>query len=384
MADVQLAVSDSPTDGDDAYDELTAPLPEATQSPLFMALGSYLQRPFFAGVTGSAALGALVVGGLQLAGEGFLPWRVPAITNIVSASLNVVLLLVVMNGPYELLKRVRGIAMQLQMLGLSLRENVGRLELANAAYEDANATHVAANVAQMDAIQQQEEQNTTLRGTVEMLSIQLDTANALRQGMNDMLKRMLNSMGTQHNALKTTLATMAEEVDRLGEVSDGVRTQLYATLTGLDAAQQEANSLSERLLQAVSANADYAREMIQLITRMEDVVETLNDESFSRDIEHLVSQLDALGDNGLRDKLTKPSLGPISIAANDARVLGDLLVGIDTTLRKEKEERCPTRRTLLGDVRAQVASCQTTMTRHSTVNPQLSTTRHATPNESQV
>lgn len=294
-----------------AFEEDNDVVPKATQNRLAMALGKYLQGPIVAIALYAVSCTAVIGAGASLVGVSAEDALVMGSGLVASGVLSATLTWVVQNSPYDMLETLRDTILSMRRVGRHMSGEVARLS----------------------------SENAELAETRSRMNEEIEEAAMVRRGMQQTLNTLLSDIGNRHSELHSITGEVAAEVQKLGEVSDSMMNRFLSTITGMDRQVKRAELLAKELEATTRANSTLSMRMLEITGKLEESLAELQDVQFAESVQKLVVQIDALGDDGMRDRLRqKERLEP-----EQAEALFNLLTTLDRVLREEleaKQNRC--------------------------------------------
>jgi chromosome segregation ATPase len=290
--------------------------PAHRPNQLAIAFGRCLQRSLFQIGLIAASLCAGGYGGFKLA-TSVPPDPVDAGLAMLGV-LTLSLTLIVRHGPYNL---------------------VGQLETAMESMQSTSFELKGSTSALQCQVKRLEAENKALTHTREKMHDELEQSALVRRGMQQTLTTLLTDVGTRNTELEALTTAVADEVQQLGEASAESTNQFMQAITGVAEQMQRADRLASRLSTVSRSNTELSRKMVMITHKLEESLNELQDAQFADRMQSLLLKLDALGDDGLRDRLA----GGIALRADESAALAALLSQLDQDLRDEltlKTERC--------------------------------------------
>lgn len=314
--------------------ELTAEelktVPADTSNRMALALGYYMQRVYVLIPVALVALVSLLAGVVHLATKGTVTYEVIGTADVVNGALACVLMWLVWNSPYDMLKKLREAL-------IDTMQNNKRTALENQRFQQSNE----ALGAQVRIITEQNDRQDKLNET---LAKQVNTYQVFCAGQQKTLGALTGSLSDQTTALGQVMQTLKDHVSVDVDKLHGTVNSFYSTLTGLGEVTQQ--------------NQLLARQLAKAVNQMDDLLDQVRDDVFNRRIEEIVLQMDEIADgpDGLRQVLAGKD---VRLEPETSRNLLSLLTRIDTMLREklerahtnDKSRAIPSTRTIISDAR---------------------------------
>lgn len=311
--------------GDLTAQELES-VPKDTSNRMALALGYYMQRVYVLLPVALVALVTLLAGVVHLATKGTVTYEVIGTAVVIDSALACVLMWLVWNSPYDMLKKLRETLIETM-------QNNKRTALENQRFQQSNETlsiqvkiMSEQNEAHERAVDRQKQLNDTL-------SVQVNNYQVFCAGQQKTLGSLTESLADKTTALGQVMQTLQNHVSVGADKLDGMVNSFYSTLTGLGEA-----TLQNQLL---------AKQLAKTVDQMDDLLTDVRDDVFNRKIEEVVLQMDEIADgpDGLRAVLDSGS----NMTPESGRRLLALLTRIDTMLR-EKLERNTTKSRAVNNI----------------------------------
>lgn len=308
-------------------------VPEASQSPRAMAVGTVVQTKLGLLVLGVVTVLVLVAAVLDYSTEGDLNYQASALALLVAGVLLLLLLWVVYNAPFNMLKVLRATILNMREVGLQMLSSTKELKVQVKQQKAQIAERNEQLRLQSDLLGSQQIQLTEQQALTNQMGI-------VSRGLNTTLNSMMKAQTGQLAGMERLADSFSEQIDK---AIAGERTALLDTLTGLD-------EQTERARVAAETSEVLTMQLEKMSEQMEGLLHDLRDAAFEESLEDIVLMADQAGDNGLRDKL----VGPEPLTQEERHILHTILVRVDDTLRKQfqvsKERRASLRKSISGEL----------------------------------
>ena len=286
------------------------------RSQIAIAIGRCLQRSISQVGLAAVSLAAGGYGGFKMVSAGTPDPVDGGLLGLGALILG--LTYVVRHGPYDLVTQLERAVHSMESTSTELR---------------GSTEHLRSQVADL------RRENDALESTREKMHTELEQSELVRRGMQQTLNTLLTDVGERNGELQELTAAVALEVEQLGKTSEESANRFLKAITGVDEQMQRADQLSRQLTTVSRSNTELSRRMVIVTHRLEEALNELQDAQFAETMQSLLLKLDALGDNGLRERLQcREKLLP-----EESTALAALLAELDQQLRDtltEKAARC--------------------------------------------